>query len=263
MTKTNSKDDVRDLQDIINLQDIIKGVFQDTWGHLYAGRKLLSKSILDQYDDVWGGGLIGGISALAPPDFPPGLPSDFSSLPDPAIWLQRNMARAVESDTAITHGDLHLNNILLDDARHSWLIDFERSGWGPVLQDFVEFQFDALTRPSLMDLPRNGLSLLTDIFVAIAAPQAPRDLVLLPSSSVVRSVGNSTQKIIGVTNELRRLASTLTHYEDYRAYLWGLMLNALYINTLAPLAGRADEAERRKARLAACECDMWSARNLG
>ncbi|RPJ43291.1 MAG: response regulator, partial [Chloroflexi bacterium] len=77
----------------------------------------------------------------------PGLPVE---LPDPYAWLRRNGPRLAWPEPlryAITHGDLHAGNLLVDDAlEHTWTIDFERTGYGPILRDFVELEVDFATR---------------------------------------------------------------------------------------------------------------------
>lgn len=40
----------------------------------------------------------------------------------------------------ITHGDLNGENILVDERGRPWLIDFERTGWGPAFRDFAELE---------------------------------------------------------------------------------------------------------------------------
>ncbi len=47
---------------------------------------------------------------------------------------------------AVTHGDLHGDNLLIDSRKNAWVIDFERSGEGHVLQDFIELESDILNR---------------------------------------------------------------------------------------------------------------------
>jgi hypothetical protein len=38
------------------------------------------------------------------------------------------------------HGDLHGDNVLVDQEGHTWVIDFEHTGFGPPLQDAVELE---------------------------------------------------------------------------------------------------------------------------
>jgi hypothetical protein len=41
---------------------------------------------------------------------------------------------------SITHGDLNGGNIFVDKGGRPWLIDFFKSGWGPVLRDLAELE---------------------------------------------------------------------------------------------------------------------------
>jgi hypothetical protein len=42
--------------------------------------------------------------------------------------------------TAITHGDLNENNVLVDENKYVWLIDFMRTGYGHILRDLAELE---------------------------------------------------------------------------------------------------------------------------
>ncbi|MFN0087532.1 MAG: response regulator [Blastocatellia bacterium] len=48
-----------------------------------------------------------------------------------------------------THGDLNENNILVDELRHAWLIDFRRTGSGHILRDVAEL--DTIIRIQLLN----------------------------------------------------------------------------------------------------------------
>ena len=50
--------------------------------------------------------------------------------------------------TCITHGDFNRNNILVDNAGQSWLIDFFRTGRGHILRDIAEL--DSVIRLELL-----------------------------------------------------------------------------------------------------------------
>jgi CheY-like chemotaxis protein/predicted RNA-binding protein with RPS1 domain len=67
------------------------------------------------------------------------------NLPDPFLFLNRLR----EQPTLLfprayaacrCHGDLHAENILVDDEAHVWLIDFAHTEWGPVLHDATELE---------------------------------------------------------------------------------------------------------------------------
>ena len=75
-------------------------------------------------------------------------------LPNPVPWLltQVDVANGGQQDAtggyvhycAVTHGDLHCGNLFIDKHREPWIIDYERTGEGPILRDFVELELDII-----------------------------------------------------------------------------------------------------------------------
>lgn len=62
-------------------------------------------------------------------------------LPHP-VYFWQNFQHCIP-DTAmvsLTHGDLNPNNIFVNRTLDSWLIDFQRAGWGPMLRDSAELE---------------------------------------------------------------------------------------------------------------------------
>ena len=91
------------------------------------------------------------------------------SLIDPMAWV---LGRAREAPIlmirqAITHGDLNGDNLFVD-GEHAWAIDFERTGPGHILRDFIELETDIITR--LTPLPAENPNLLRDFVIAVASP---------------------------------------------------------------------------------------------
>lgn len=147
-------------------------------------------------------------------------------MPNPMRWLADNHTRSSEvlnSRQAVTHGDLHGDNLFVS-ATHAWPIDFERTGPGPILRDFIELVQDILTRAALFgpaDLP-----LVYDLAVAICAPQHPGR----PMRSTARIEAHpEARKALRVVAGLQRLAVDLARYSDRREYLWGLLFNHLFV----------------------------------
>ena len=114
------------------------------------------KTLFRAYCDVWGGDWCERL-LRSRQDFQ--FPPQFSGLdlPEPAAWLLQRMqldgdgeyhAVTPNTDLAIVHGDLHGDNVFVDTRHDVWVIDFERTGPGPILQDFVELETDILTRLS-------------------------------------------------------------------------------------------------------------------
>ncbi len=143
--------------------------------------------------------------------------------PNPLGWILEHEADShiPTAKQAITHGDLHGDNLFIED-EHAWAIDFERSGYGPILRDFVELEQDIITR--LVMLPTDDLRLFRDLAVTLSTPRTPTDLLELPE-------GNQNQEItkcLDVINALRSLAYDLTGYRDMREYYWGLLLDSAF-----------------------------------
>jgi DNA-binding response OmpR family regulator len=62
------------------------------------------------------------------------------TLPHPLTFSQERLAFPAPTYTCITHGDLNGRNIFVDHTGRSWLIDFFKSGWGPVSRDLAELE---------------------------------------------------------------------------------------------------------------------------
>lgn len=253
--------------------EILAEVFRSIWGPLYHDRKRSTETVFNQYKQSWGDGWLdrNRLSELAKSGSWHGRPSEYLKLPNPAAWLADHLADSGVSDEAITHGDMHLDNILLDDTHHSWLIDFERSGLGPALQDFGELQFDLLTRTDILDTTRNDWPLLYDLFVSVSAPRNPAEDAPLTRSLSEQRRTSPIRKVLRTTNEVRRLARDLVAYDDYSTFLWSLLLNAIYINMRALPAHYSEEEQAaeqtRRDRawlLASVVCgrlDIWTDSN--
>ncbi len=83
---------------------------------------------------------------------------DFTEeLPNPVHFWQ-HYQHCIPDTTIIclTHGDLNPHNIFVNRTLDSWLIDFQRTGWGPILRDSAELEsaikFSLLTTKNLARL---------------------------------------------------------------------------------------------------------------
>ncbi len=137
------------------------------------------------------------------------------------------MAHAEESQIpnaqqAITHGDLHGDNLFVDE-EHSWAIDFERSGSGHILRDFVELEQDIITR--LYMLPENNTYIFYNFVVALTKPLFPSEPIIIPHYF---ERDQETRKALAVIEGLRSIAYRLTGYQDMREYYWGLLLDSFF-----------------------------------
>lgn len=155
------------------------------------------------------------------------IPSQWKDLPliNPIEWFHKNINQPDAMPltiTAITHGDLHGDNMFVDSNRHIWVIDFERSGEGPILQDFIELEADILTR--LVGLSNDDFASLYMLGVWVAGPARLDQLAILPPGASPR-----LQRAMRIIATLRCLATECTGETDANLYLWGLLFDMLFL----------------------------------
>ena len=142
---------------------------------------------------------------------------------------------------------LHAQNLFVD-GEHAWTIDFERTGSGHCLRDFIELETDIATR--LAAFPNENLIPYFRFAVALAALSEPGS-----PASPDPVADFEAQKALSVINGIRKLAHQTTGYQNSREYLWGLLLNAIFIGSLV------DEQSLQRCRaflLAAVLCERLS-----
>jgi len=166
-------------------------------------------------------------------------PGLLASLINSVPWVLRHAEDSLIPGTrqAITHGDLHGDN-LFTDGEHAWAIDYERAGPGHILRDFVELEVDIVTRllPDEVDL-----SLLYELALVLVEPLEPT----APFRQTKKLRGNSeTRKALDVIAGLRKLAYEMTRYPSSQEYLWGLLLDALFVAMLV-----SEESPQRERAL--------------
>ncbi|HSO27613.1 MAG TPA: phosphotransferase, partial [Anaerolineales bacterium] len=179
--------------------------------------------------------------------------------PEPITWLIEQVAGSADASRlphigfAVTHGDLHGDNLLVDQDHHAWVIDFERSGPGPVLQDLVELEADILNRLTCALIDPQ-----TFYRVCILITQ---DAQLQPLIGCESFSAPATRKTLEVISTLRRLASQHIHpASDAREYLWGLLFNTLFRATI--MSPDSSDGRERAFMLAGILCqrlENWGA----
>lgn len=244
----------------IDVGVVIKNYF-DFWELLYNVREGRSKSIFSAYDDVRSKKLSRRLLEFK--DYPFVYPDYLSSLglSNPVTWLMEKIGLQEnghyddglpDTQIAVCHGDLHGENFFADTRHDVWLIDYEYTGPGPILQDFVELENDILT--SLLNVTPKEESLFLRLVCEILKP---KELVLAKGQSdqaedaadsergkpqkLVLSEGQSdllahqhVDKALRTVNALRNLAISLidTYESDRRQYFYGLLFNAIFRLTL-------------------------------
>jgi CheY-like chemotaxis protein len=158
----------------------------------------------------------------------------------PLTWAIHHSNRLEMKDVtqAVTHGDLHGDNLFVDEER-AWVIDFERTGPGHALRDFAELEVDIVTRL----VPQEGID--DDAFLAFLGALYP-----FPSNGLeltdqtMADAQPDLQKAYEVIQGLRRLAHDLVAYGD-EEYLWSVLLDALFVVSIQA----AQPWQRRRALL--------------
>jgi ActR/RegA family two-component response regulator len=226
----------------------VRHLFDETWAAQYQ-QALLSQhtSLFKAYTEVWGDGWHERLRQF--PDkhqqmrFP--LPLGELHLPNPIAWVRNRVGLDGGPDTsqfpltltAITHGDLLGDNIFVDKDDHVWMIDYERTGPGPIQQDFVELESDILMRLTLLSSAEQRF--FFELAIAIAQPKD------LQQSPQVRIDHSAAAKALLVVNQLRQLAARHAGSSDAQQYLWGLLFNTVFSATLL---GQDVEHQARRER---------------
>lgn len=155
----------------------------------------------------------------------PGLPFPVR---DPVIWAgkHRQQSRFISRWEALTHGDLHSENVYVDQHSQTCVLDYERSGPGYVLRDFVELEADIRLR--LLTLSEDELPLGAHLDLLLLTQDAPdrlpewKGVPEADAQSLAR-----VQKAFGAIRRLRQLAAQLTRFEQMQEYYWALLMETL------------------------------------
>jgi DNA-binding response OmpR family regulator len=147
------------------------------------------------------------------------------ALPDPLVFIaQKRRHFPAPTYTCITHGDLNGGNIFVDDVGHSWLIDFFRSGWGPVLRDLAELE--AVVKFDLLDTENLRTRLAFE--QAILRPtRFDQPLSLDGVAHAGRAQSIELRRALAVIATLHRLAQNLGDAWTTDEYDVGLLYYAL------------------------------------
>jgi len=157
---------------------------------------------------------------------------------NPISWVIRHaeQSRIPTARQAITHGDLHADNLFVESER-MWAIDFERTGFGHVLRDFAELEVDLLTRllsPLTVDDPTFHWFITQ---LTTSTPLRPPYL-LSPETQAV--VNKAQQTVRG----LRTIATEIAPHSPVE-YGWALLLDSLFVASITT----APVEQRRRAML--------------
>ncbi len=253
------------IENLDKISDCLRNFFSLTWSKHYHNIKQRSGiSLFNLYCDVWGSKWYE--RALELKDFNPAtiMGKDLwekAQAPQPIDWLIRNVAdnktndasRAEKTYTAVTHGDLHGDNLLIDENHNAWVIDFERCGEGHVLQDFIELETDIINR---IHINKENMYSFFQLCLAVTIPMEIRaipvdDLELSPLEF---------RKSLEIISIIRTLAYEITGISNAREYLLGLLFNSIFRATIIP-KGKLSYSQYRALMLASIIChrlDHWN-----
>jgi DNA-binding response OmpR family regulator len=236
----------------------LQSFFHDNnWGNYYrTGVQLGHGSMLQAYDRTWNGALKEFFAIWAAEAPRLSVPELRLDLPNPTRWLveHADQVELIAWREAVTHGDLHGDNLYVD-SEHAWPIDFERTAKGPILRDFVELTHDVLTR--LVELGDNDIKQFFGIAVSVCEPAAPLDKQarLRPAPCCWHEA--SSMKTLHVIEGLLHIAYDRARYDDQLEFLWGLLLNSVFVITLL----EPGKPQRRRSEiLAAVICARLESR---
>ena len=233
----------------------LRQFFGEVWHmHYQTSRTQLEETLFDAYDRFLK--LRHRLAQLPARDRKIRFTGLDAELPNPVHWVLHHQAesRVPTAYLAVTHGDLHGDNLFAEDD-HAWAIDFERTGEGPILRDFVELEQDIITRIAVF--PEQDWPLFYEFVKALCAPAFPDK----PLRSTPRLRANpEARKAMKTIGLLRQLAREVTGYQDMREYYWGLLLDALVGSALSV---KGSTTQQRGLLLAAVLCDRlehWNTR---
>lgn len=224
------------------INQILTRFFTEIWAAPYREAQKPSMNLLDAYCRVLGRDWY---ERMMETDFNHraeffGAGWKAGDLPNPLTWLKekaQDPCAALQTEMAVTHGDLHGDNLLIDNNNIPWVIDFERTGPGPILQDFVELESDIASRMASSAIGR--LETACRLWALIAGPKTLGES-LLPPGRRLHGFGKTLQVIA----HLRSLAAESCGCADARPYVWGLLINALFRAHLLRKVSRQEEFVR-------------------
>lgn len=246
-----------------NIVECLRFFFMNVWSrHYMRAYDCENISLYKIYKHVWGDWFAKCIKA-----FPVSQPLNISfatedlQAPEPIQWLQTNVVESpndvsivAKTRMAVTHGDLHGDNLLVDSKQNPLVIDYERCGEGHALQDFIELEADIISR-----LGGHSQSQFEYIKMFIFILQhkelcAFEDLGDFATTDTKRIV-----KTLQVISALRSLALTCVGIRDAREYIFGLLFNILFRATISHYKFQ-DKGQHQALVLASIAChrlDHW------
>jgi len=220
--------------------EVLTHLFEQVWSKRYEHEPKVAeyRSLFYGYSlrwkrEKWLPRLIEYVNSLETDNHNLGLLGSFI---DPVLWVQRrtgNFAENSQSGDDVTtkfgtltqrigHGDLQADNFFVSGKAQSWTIDYERTGYGPPLQDFVLLEFDIWVRLSAIE----NLTHFIQLFLLMTDKNGIDE----NSSKFTELVLDQPEaaKVKTIIAKIRELASRYIDNGDLRVYFWGILLNAIF-----------------------------------
>lgn len=249
-------------QRIGKIRQSLTNFFKSTWSPYYKQPvEVHQASLFDLYCQVWDKDWVERIRRFTGfhPDLEMGQERwEQTRAPDPIEWFkaniigERDQSIVEHTKIAVTHGDLHGDNILVDSGGNIWVIDFERTREGHILQDFIELESDIINR-----LPCTHENFAAFLSICITACEQTE----IKGMEMTESVETQTEmkKAMLTISHLRSLARESTGITDARQYLLGLLFNTLFRATIST-SNQRKQCQQRALMLASILChrlDHW------
>ena len=204
------------------IKPVLAQVFE-AWERYYRQQQTTQASLYPLYDNAWGNDWSSRLlEFVAHPELnPPANLAQFH-LEHPVEWVVRYGEQMSPRDNslAITHGDMHADNIYVDAKHMTWQSDFERSGPGPIHRDFVQLEVNTLTR--LLPYKQSDLQSYFGLVVALLGPD--------PRTEAQRfRAGSATRKAFETVSAIRQQAQIMAGlHRELEHYHWGLLFTSLF-----------------------------------
>jgi hypothetical protein len=218
-----------------DIRECLTTFFTASWGRHYKNCKPLNNvSLFKLYKDVWGDWYTKSVKGFSTTGLwqEEGI-NQLPGLPNPIEWFKnwiaenpgRDASVVENTQVAVTHGDLHGDNLLIDSRKNTWVIDFERTGEGHVLQDFVELEADIINR-------LQAHAVKTGTFYRMCLLVAGQTEIKELDKKEMKSPDPAIRKALQTISILRTLALKCTGISDARQYLLGLLFNMIFRATI-------------------------------
>lgn len=215
------------------IRNVLRKLFQETCGNWYANKgRLELVDLAEEYKRQLYFSWEGLEKALSDLKNVSGqevlyfnMLSEKRELPNPILFMKEKEFH-LSTYLCITHGDLNPDNILLDGADHSWLIDFGRTGIGHIFRDIAEL--DICVRYQLLKSDEATLSERLQLEEALNQPAAFSDVKNLNDNFSTDNPAIS--KAYQTVMELRILAHQMIMQnpaDDIKEYYLALMYYSL------------------------------------